>query len=181
MIFLLLSSFSDCFSCYLLYHTRQDILRRVTSSFLCEQYSEQIALFLLPAMAYGKYPFPFVELIQSLIQDVAVTGTHPSTDVEMASSSALFLPDISAADSARSGYQDSPWLLASVLTLANKELGKQAHIFTKPFCFPMWFHLCKKCNGNHHLLQFFVCTFLYKMWWKPVRFAALVLVLDQKP
>ncbi|BFZ16582.1 hypothetical protein BsWGS_19621 [Bradybaena similaris] len=102
---------------------RQDILRKVTSSFLCEQYSEQIALFLLPAMAYGKYPFPFVELLQSLIQDAAVTGRHSSTDVEMASSSAVFLPDITAADTARCGYDDSPWLLASVLTLANKELG----------------------------------------------------------
>ncbi|CAG5130999.1 unnamed protein product [Candidula unifasciata] len=102
---------------------RQDILRKVTSSFLCEQYSEQIALFLLPAMAYGKYPFPFVELIQSLIQGTTVTSKHSSTDVEMASSSASALFHNNTVDVSSSGFEDTPWLLASVLTLANKELG----------------------------------------------------------
>uniref|UniRef100_A0A2C9KEQ7 Ubiquitin-protein ligase E3C n=1 Tax=Biomphalaria glabrata TaxID=6526 RepID=A0A2C9KEQ7_BIOGL len=89
---------------------RQDILRKVTKTFLCEQYSEQIALFLLPAMAYGKYPFPFVELILTLIQ-----GTSSKT-LQFPSSSS------SVVDDEQETNEDSPWLLASVLMIANKEL-----------------------------------------------------------
>ncbi|XP_035826355.1 ubiquitin-protein ligase E3C isoform X2 [Aplysia californica] len=90
---------------------RQDVLLKVTKTFLCERYSDQIALFLLPAMAYGKYPFPFVELIQTLIQ-----GTTP------AGSSAGSPPQASAELGGSVSDGDSPWLLASVLMLANKEL-----------------------------------------------------------
>ncbi|XP_045160514.2 ubiquitin-protein ligase E3C-like [Mercenaria mercenaria] len=43
------------------------VLTSVCRSLLCPVYTEQISQFLLPAMAYGKYPFPFVDLIQTLI------------------------------------------------------------------------------------------------------------------
>ncbi|XP_059156173.1 ubiquitin-protein ligase E3C-like [Physella acuta] len=91
---------------------KQDILRKVTKTFLCEQYSEQIALFLLPAMAYGKYPFPFVELIQTLIE-----GT-----VLPARGSDLPSPSYDSEDDYNIGDGDTPWLLVSLLMLANKEL-----------------------------------------------------------
>ncbi|KAK3800090.1 hypothetical protein RRG08_015057 [Elysia crispata] len=105
---------------------RQDILRTVTKTFLCEQYSEQIALFLLPAMAYGKYPFPFVELIHTLIEGANGPADENSymsvTDATFSASTSLQTP--MAHHSVILGEEeDTPWLLASVLMLANKELG----------------------------------------------------------
>lgn len=101
---------------------RQDILRKVTKTFLCEQYSEQIALFLLPAMAYGKYPFPFVELIQTLIEGTVLPHSVRGSNLPS--------PSYDTEDDNNTGDGDTPWLLVSLLMLANKELGKPLLLYT---------------------------------------------------
>ncbi|CAL1546585.1 unnamed protein product [Lymnaea stagnalis] len=99
---------------------KQDILRKVTKTFLCEQYTEQIALFLLPAMAYGKYPFPFVELIQTLIEGLVVPSL-PLKDIRESPSPSSYANSWDD-EQDRTSEGDTPWLLVSVLMLANKEL-----------------------------------------------------------
>lgn len=83
------------------------VLGEVCRSLLCPAYSEQVGQFLLPAMAYGKFPFPFVDLIQALIIQTSDTAAgKPKSKV--------------------GSQQDlmTPWLLCSVLTFADKCLGK---------------------------------------------------------
>ncbi|KAH3832097.1 hypothetical protein DPMN_105374 [Dreissena polymorpha] len=45
----------------------QQVLSYVCKTLLYPAYSVQVSQFLIPAMAYGKYPFPFVDLITTLI------------------------------------------------------------------------------------------------------------------
>ncbi|XP_063401065.1 ubiquitin-protein ligase E3C-like [Mytilus trossulus] len=52
----------------------QFILKSLCRSFFCPAFSEQIEQFLLPAMAYNKFPFPLVELIQALLQQTSDTS-----------------------------------------------------------------------------------------------------------
>ncbi|XP_076073361.1 ubiquitin-protein ligase E3C-like [Mytilus galloprovincialis] len=52
----------------------QFILKSLCKSFFCPAFSEQIEQFLLPAMAYNKFPFPLVELIQALLQQTSDTS-----------------------------------------------------------------------------------------------------------
>ncbi|XP_046334142.2 ubiquitin-protein ligase E3C-like [Haliotis rufescens] len=80
------------------------VLQCVCRIFLCPRYTDQISQFLLPAMAYGKYPFPFVELIQGLISHTSQNGSSKRRHLE---------PEL----------KPSPWLLAAVLTLADKYIG----------------------------------------------------------
>ncbi|KAK7488482.1 hypothetical protein BaRGS_00020267 [Batillaria attramentaria] len=89
----------------------RQVLLAVCRTLLCPGFTEQVAQFLLPAMAYGKYPFPFVELVQALIiqscDNAASTSLSPSTTAVEAQG--VFL---------------SPWLLLSVLTLGEKRLDQ---------------------------------------------------------
>ena len=109
---------------------RQDILKTVTKTFLCEQYSEQIALFLLPAMAYGKYPFPFVELIHTLIEGASNSSDSSMSVTDAISSTSTSLQTPSANNWRSGEEEDTPWLLASVLMLANKEIGKMVAVYS---------------------------------------------------
>ncbi|XP_041360114.1 ubiquitin-protein ligase E3C-like [Gigantopelta aegis] len=80
------------------------VLRRVCCTFLCKSYSDQVGQFLLPAMAYGKYPFPFVDLIQALVTKTSSGNKTKRKQQE---------PQL----------EWSPWLLAAVLTLADKYIA----------------------------------------------------------
>lgn len=78
-------------------------------------------------MAYGKYPFPFVELIQTLIHGTVVDSDLSPTkgsDVALPTSSTVFYSDSDSVYDGMSRTGDTPWLLASVLMLANNGLGK---------------------------------------------------------
>ncbi|KAK3089067.1 hypothetical protein FSP39_000528 [Pinctada imbricata] len=78
------------------------VLRSLCQYLLCPAYSEQVEQFLLPAMVYSKYPFPFVDLIQTLIHQTS-TNQNSSSPV-------------------RQGIVLSPWLLGSVVTCAEKHI-----------------------------------------------------------
>lgn len=47
------------------------VLKSACFYLFCPAYSEQVEQFLIPAMVYSKFPFPFVELIQSLLQQTS--------------------------------------------------------------------------------------------------------------
>ncbi|XP_025111485.1 ubiquitin-protein ligase E3C-like isoform X2 [Pomacea canaliculata] len=96
----------------------RQVLLAVCRTFLCPSFSEQVAQFLLPAMAYGKYPFPFVELIQALITHAS--QSHSSAD--MSFSTASRSASSSYISSNANAVMPSPWLLLSILTLGQNKL-----------------------------------------------------------
>ncbi|OWF54780.1 ubiquitin-protein ligase E3C-like [Mizuhopecten yessoensis] len=84
------------------------VLKAICQSLLCPAYSEQIEHFLLPAMAYGRFPFPFVDLIQALISDTARNSKHGS---QVSGRSKR---------SSSTSIEMTPWLLGALVTLADK-------------------------------------------------------------
>ncbi|KAK3607654.1 hypothetical protein CHS0354_010642 [Potamilus streckersoni] len=86
------------------------ILANVSIALLCPAYSEQISQFLLPAMAYGKYPFPFVDLIHTLIDQTSSfqANTSPTQGKRKKDSDGAERLEV------------TPWLLGAFLTLADK-------------------------------------------------------------
>lgn len=83
------------------------VLRSACHYLFCPAYSEQVEQFLIPAMVYSKFPFPFVELIQSLIQQTSPTPNSSNTPTKK---SLIVTP--------------SPWLLGSIIAFADKNIGK---------------------------------------------------------
>ena len=83
------------------------VLRSACHYLFCPAYSEQVEQFLIPAMVYSKFPFPFVELIQSLIQQTSPTHNSSNTPTKK---SLIVTP--------------SPWLLGSIIAFADKNIGK---------------------------------------------------------
>ncbi|XP_048762043.2 ubiquitin-protein ligase E3C-like [Ostrea edulis] len=81
------------------------VLRSVCYYLFCPAYSEQVEQFLIPAMVYSKFPFPFVELIQTLIQQTSSVSGPGNTNLKR---SPVVTP--------------SPWLLSSVITFAEKNI-----------------------------------------------------------
>ena len=89
------------------------VLCSVCKSLLCPAYSEQISQFLLPAMAYGKYPFPFVDLIQALItQTTEEGGTGKNVRPKW------------RGESERVHIDWTQWLLGAFLSLGDKHIGE---------------------------------------------------------
>lgn len=81
-----------------------NILDALCRSFFCPAFSDQIEQFLLPAMAYNKFPFPLVELIQTLLQQTAnKSKTNQKTD--------------------KTDIPNTQWLLTAVVTFAERYLG----------------------------------------------------------
>lgn len=79
------------------------VLKSACFYLFCPAYSEQVEQFLIPAMVYSKFPFPFVELIQSLLQQTSpIPNSSKRTNV----------------------IEPSPWLLGSVIAFADKNIGK---------------------------------------------------------
>lgn len=105
----------------------RQVLLAVCRTFLCPSFSEQVAQFLLPAMAYGKYPFPFVELIQALITHAS--QSHSSAD--MSFSTASRSASSSYISSNANAVMPSPWLLLSILTLGQNKLGEYSVFLDK--------------------------------------------------
>ena len=79
-------------------------------SLLCPAYSEQIEQFLIPAMAYSHFPFPFVDLIQALLKPMTTTIIPNTRKKSQKQEVELLL---------------SPWLLGAVVTFANSNIGKE--------------------------------------------------------
>lgn len=80
-----------------------NILDALCRSFFCPAFSDQIEQFLLPAMAYNKFPFPLVELIQTLLQQTAKgSKTNQKTD--------------------KTAIPNTQWLLTAVVTFAERYL-----------------------------------------------------------
>ncbi|XP_061191365.1 ubiquitin-protein ligase E3C-like [Saccostrea echinata] len=80
------------------------VLSSICYYLFCPAYSEQVEQFLIPAMVYSKFPFPFVELIQTLIQQ-----TSASCSENFNTKPSLVLTP-------------SPWLLGSVIAFADKNI-----------------------------------------------------------
>ncbi|CAE1170740.1 UBE3C [Acanthosepion pharaonis] len=82
------------------------VLGEVCRELFCPPHTQQIENFLLPAMAYGKYPFPFVELIQALIDKTAEKNETRAFYVrKQPDGNTKLFPD------------PTPWLLYAVLVL----------------------------------------------------------------
>ncbi|XP_014775603.1 ubiquitin-protein ligase E3C [Octopus bimaculoides] len=86
------------------------VLTEVCRELFCPSHSQQVELFLLPAMAYGKYPFPFVELIQALINKI---GEKNETQLFSAKKN-------TNEDSSKKFSDANHWLLYAVLVLGEK-------------------------------------------------------------
>lgn len=85
------------------------VLTSVCRCLLCPVYTEQISQFLLPAMAYGKYPFPFVDLIQTLISQCG------DSDIDERSK------DLHCSlERNKNNIELTPWLLGAFFTLGEK-------------------------------------------------------------
>ena len=91
----------------------------VCRSLLCPVYTSQISQFLLPAMAYGKYPFPFTDLVQTLIAQCREgemgEGKNKGTG--------------RASDRVKVRVELTPWLLGSFLVLGSEHLGEDMQSF----------------------------------------------------
>ena len=83
-------------------------------SLLCPVYTEQISQYLIPAMAYGKYPFPFVDLITTLLaqcrEDELGDGKNKGCG--------------RTTEKKRVKIELTPWLLGAFITFGKKEIGK---------------------------------------------------------
>lgn len=93
----------------------------------CPPHSQQIELFLLPAMAYSKYPFPFVELIQALINKIG-----EKNEAQLFSAKKCVNED-----SSKKFSDANHWLLYAVLVLGEKYVGKwktSILLFTNILC-----------------------------------------------
>ncbi|XP_077981688.1 ubiquitin-protein ligase E3C-like [Glandiceps talaboti] len=73
---------------------------------LCPSFTDQIGLFLLPALAHGKYPFPLIDFLRTLVPDDVIESNQIS-DIGMNHLTVWA----------------SPWLLYSVLVLGESKLG----------------------------------------------------------
>ncbi|KAH3832096.1 hypothetical protein DPMN_105373 [Dreissena polymorpha] len=104
----------------------QQVLSYVCKTLLCPAYSEQVSQFLIPAMAYGKYPFPFVDLITTLI-----TGRK-----EQAIGAGKNRGSGQSTSKKPAHIKKTSWLLGEFVTLGAKALGK----------FPAWLFLAKWKN-----------------------------------
>ncbi|XP_006820665.1 ubiquitin-protein ligase E3C-like [Saccoglossus kowalevskii] len=86
---------------------RNVVFEGLCQDIFCPSLTDQIGLYLLPALAYGKYPFPFVDFLHCLIpQDTMETNQSTDTGLEHLTVWA------------------SPWLLYSVLLLVEPVAGE---------------------------------------------------------
>lgn len=90
------------------------VLSCVCKSLLCPVYTEQISQFLIPAMAYGKYPFPFVDLITTLLTQCREDELGEGKNKGFGRTS----------DFKKVKVTLTPWLLGAFITLGKKEIGK---------------------------------------------------------
>jgi len=86
----------------------------VCKSLLCPAYSDQISQFLIPAMAYGKYPFPFVDLITTLVSQCRADRLGEGKNRGYGR----------AADRRKVKVDLTPWLLGAFVTLGSKHIGR---------------------------------------------------------
>ncbi|XP_052278265.1 ubiquitin-protein ligase E3C-like isoform X2 [Dreissena polymorpha] len=93
----------------------QQVLSYVCKTLLCPAYSEQVSQFLIPAMAYGKYPFPFVDLITTLITGSKEQGAGKNKGSGQSSSEKP------------APIEKTAWLLGAFVTLGAKALDDLPH------------------------------------------------------
>lgn len=90
------------------------VLSCVCKSLLCPAYTEQISQYLIPAMAYGKYPFPFVDLITTLLnqcqEDEVGEGKNKGYGRNV--------------NRKKEKVTLTPWLLGAFISLGKKTIGK---------------------------------------------------------
>ena len=99
---------------------RQAVLKSLCTELFCQPFSEQIQEFLLPALAYGTRPFPFVELLNTLVPLCQANMEETSYHTQTGS-----ITDKARSREMRSSQmQPSIWLLCAVLTLAEQHLGQ---------------------------------------------------------
>ncbi len=98
--------------------TLQSLCREVFSS----SYSEQISQFILPALAYGRDPFPFVDLLHALL---------PVFEHSQANSEENRMDLVSAKQNGTVScdwilsVDPTLWLLGAVLHLGQNHVGKE--------------------------------------------------------
>ena len=96
---------------YLFYHYSNIVLQSLSRELLCPPYCEQITQFVLPVLAQGKEPFPFVQLLDALLPANQNAQEVPNTE-----------KFILQADWSLS-VEATPWLLCAVLTISENYLG----------------------------------------------------------
>ena len=140
------------------------VLLAVCRTLLCPCFTEQVSQFLLPAMAYGKYPFPFVELIQALITHTSESaasdskyGFSPPTSAAASSSSSSMASVASRSKTPPHNLLSSPWLLLSILTIGEKKMSKSSCLcvcvcLCASICVCVWLCLNEQKNFVKHVI-----------------------------
>ena len=120
-------------------HNRSTILECLCKEMFCCQFSVQIKEFLLPALAYGRHPFPFLALLNTLLplysQGLSNSAKLFESQPEMSKSAAERYKAISVADRQQEQHkkqlqqdeqslEPSVFLFYALLHLANRCIAK---------------------------------------------------------
>ncbi len=100
------------------------MLQSVCKELLSSTYSEQVSHFILPALAYGKQPFPFVDLLHALLPVFEETEQTPPDVIDPLQAG----PKHQRAES-KLTVEPSLWLLSSVLHLGQNHIGQYFRSF----------------------------------------------------
>ncbi len=114
----------------LLFLSRNLVLQSVCRELLSSKYSEQVSQFILPALAYGKQPFPFIDLLHALLPLFFV---FPVEETKNRRELDLFaeLKELNRTAEWKLTVEPSLWLLSSVLHLGQNHIGKTRAIDCK--------------------------------------------------
>ena len=102
---------------------RNLVLQSVCGELLSSTYSEQVSQFILPALAYGREPFPFVDLLHALLpvfKKSTPEKDRNSIDVLTEDRDTNMSCDWTLA------VEPTLWLLSSVLHLGQKHIGMRS-------------------------------------------------------
>ena len=98
------------------------MLQSVCKELLGSTYSEQVSQFILPALAYGREPFPFVDLLHALLPVFEQATQQKQTNKH---ESLIEDKDTNMSCDWKLAVEPSLWLLSSVLHLGQKHIGKE--------------------------------------------------------
>lgn len=89
---------------------RNEVMQSVCSELFCSTHSEQIKHFILPSLAHGADPFPFVPLLRALVPPNIADVSSWNVDTDQGDWNLL--------------VEHSLWLLYTILTLGQTQIGK---------------------------------------------------------
>ena len=135
------------------------MLSSVCEELLCQSYSAQIKEFLLPALAYGRHPFPFVDLLHTLLplywasSDSLLPTGHPAREPlktaaerysEISTQDVKKQPQVASkkTEKPQDKIQPTTYLLYGILHLSRQYIGQSSKLFNR------YMHFCAKRCGE---------------------------------